>query len=75
MNRYTLGAKVTRVVTDIVSLTVRAESADEARIKAARALQTFPQESQELDVVSCYIEDRKQDNVEVVRVWEEVEDG
>lgn len=71
INKYRLGAKVTKKIIDTFSLTVEAESVDEARMKAAETLKSFPSESEFNGVTSCYIENRDQSDVEVLTVWEE----
>ncbi|QDP50560.1 MAG: hypothetical protein Tp1125DCM00d2C21254131_1 [Prokaryotic dsDNA virus sp.] len=71
MNKYRFTSEVRREVLDTVSVNVLAESEDEAREKATRVLEQFP-ESHDIEGVDyVYIENREHLDTSVVRLIEE----
>lgn len=59
MPKYELEARVKRVVLDTITLSVVADSEAEARNKAYRVLEDYPEPHDEEGVPYCFIEDRE----------------
>lgn len=66
MKNFTISATVCRSVQDTISLVVKADDLAEAKQKAYKALQSFPQEHDEQDIPFCVIENREYVDVPAV---------
>lgn len=66
MKKYPLVAVVDRTVTDIISLTVEAESESAAYEIAGRVLEKFPHPHNEEGVSFCFVEQRKYHDPELM---------
>jgi hypothetical protein len=73
MEKYYLLARVNHKVTDVVTLTVEAESQSAAFEKAKQVLEIFPRPQDMEGVPYCYIEHRYYDNTEVAHIEEMTE--
>lgn len=68
MNKYKLQALVRRTVIDTISLDVEAKSPDEALSKATRVLESFPSEHSVEGCSYAYIENRQNQDSEVLEI-------
>jgi hypothetical protein len=71
--KYQLLARVNHKVTDMVTLTVEAESQSDAFEKAKRVLQIFPRPQDMEGVPYCYIEHRYYTDTDVAHIEEMME--
>lgn len=60
---------VTRVVTEVIDLSVKASSEQEAIAKAAEVLETYPMPHKVPDVPYCYVAGRHTNQVSVSDVY------
>ncbi len=66
--RYFLLAEVKHRITDVITLTVEAESEEEAFAKAKEVLEVFPRPVEQEGVPYCYIENRFFEDTEVTSI-------
>jgi hypothetical protein len=65
VEKFQLLGRVKHSITDVVTMTVEADSEEEAMNKARRVLELFPRPHTENGVPYCYIEHRVYNDTEV----------